>query len=233
MKRFIYIWCAALAVSAPALAQETPLAAERSFASDETIAQAPQQEERETLADASAGEVSRPLADVLWDEANTAYINGDYDTAARTYEQLLAEGLVSGKLYYNLANACFKQERLGAAILYYRRALRAAPGNGDIRHNLGVAETRTKDNIEKIPEFFLVSWMRGVRQTMSCGAWTLLSLAALVGALALFLLYLLARRLSLRKIGFYGTLAAGAVFVCATCFAAGERRGCSIVRRPW
>ena len=167
---------------------------------------------------------SEPAADELWDAANTAYINGDFRTAAETYERLLAQGAVSGKLYYNLANACFKEDRLGKAILYYRRALRLTPGNGDIRYNLGVAEARTKDHIEKIPEFFFVVWMRGVRQIMSGSAWTALSLAALVCALALFLLYLLAQRLPVRKAGFYGTLAAAVVFVCATCFAAAERR---------
>ncbi len=167
---------------------------------------------------------SEPAADELWDAANTAYINGDFRTAAETYERLLAQGAVSAKLYYNLANACFKEERLGKAILFYRRALRAAPGNSDVRYNLSVAEARTKDHIEKIPEFFFVAWMRGVRQSMSGSAWTFLSLAALVCALASFLLYLLARRLPLRKAGFYGTLAAAAVFIGATCFAASERR---------
>ncbi|MCM1150769.1 MAG: tetratricopeptide repeat protein [Alistipes sp.] len=171
---------------------------------------------------AAAAETSTP--DGLWDQANTAYINGDYRAAADAYRQLLAQGTVSVKLYYNLANACFKQDRLAEAILYYRRALRLAPGNDDIRYNLSVAEARTKDNIERIPEFFLAAWMRAIRQTMSCTAWTVLSLLFLVCMLALALLYLLARRLSLRKTGFYGTLAAALLFACTTWFAAAERR---------
>ena len=226
MKRFIVIGCAVLAVVASARAQEMPLAASEPTAQSRQEA-AVSENDGGTFAETGipAAETARPQHEVLWDRANTAYINGDYATAAETYEQLLAEGLVSGKLYYNLANACFKQERLGKAILFYRRALRSAPGNSDIRHNLGVAEARTKDEIEKIPEFFFAAWMRGVRQTMSCRAWTLLSLAALIGALALLLVYLLGRRLSLRKIGFYGTLVAAAIFVAATSFAAAARRG--------
>ena len=51
--------------------------------------------------------------------------------------------------------------------------------------------------------------------------WGLLALAV---ALALFLLYLLAPRLSLRKAGFYGTMVAALLFVATTWFAAGERR---------
>ena len=160
----------------------------------------------------------------LWDRANTAYINEDYHAATEIYKEILARGVSSMKLYYNLGNACFKEGELGEAILYYHRALRLAPGNDDIRYNLGVAEARTKDNIEQIPEFFLTEWFRSVRHMMSCTAWSVFSLVALVAALALSLLYLLARRLSLRKGGFYGTLVALLLFVVTTWFAWGERR---------
>lgn len=162
--------------------------------------------------------------DQLWDRANTAYINEDYHAATEIYKEILARGVSSMKLYYNLGNACFKEGELGEAILYYHRALRLAPGNDDIRYNLGVAEARTKDNIEQIPEFFLTEWFRSVRHMMSCTAWSIFSLVALVAALALSLLYLLARRLSLRKGGFYGTLVALLLFVVTTWFAWGERR---------
>lgn len=160
----------------------------------------------------------------LWDEANTAYINGDFHGAAAAYEEILGRGLASVKLYYNLGNAYFKEDRLGKAILYYHRALRMAPGNDDIRYNLGVAEARTKDNIEDIPEFFFVTWMRDMRHLMSCGAWTVLSLLMLAGALSLLLVYLLAQRLSMRKTGFYGTLVAALLFFLTTWCALGERR---------
>lgn len=170
---------------------------------------------------AAAGEAT---PDQLWDRANTAYINGDYHTATEIYKEILARGLSSMKLYYNLGNACFKEGQLGESILYYHRAQRLAPGNDDIRYNLGVAEARTKDNIEQIPEFFLTGWIRSIRHLMSCTAWSIFSLVALVAALALSLLYLLARRIALRKGGFYGTLVALLLFVVTTWFALGERR---------
>lgn len=216
MKRFAIMCCAVLAAWTPVLAQEEPSAAVG--ASVETPAAV-------VAGEAAVSQEAAPAShDSLWDRANTAYINGDFRAAAEAYEALLADGLISVKLYYNLANACFKEERLGEAILFYRRALRLAPGNGDVRYNLGVAEARTKDNIERIPEFFFVGWMRGVRHTMGGTAWTLLSLFFLAGALALFLLYLLAQRLSLRKTGFYGTLAAAVLFVVTMSFAASSRR---------
>ena len=186
------------------------------------------QEGAATLAQPAVTAAPEPAAEAspeqLWDRANTAYINGDFHAAAEFYEQILARGLSSMKLYYNLANACFKEGRLGKSILFYHRALRLAPGNDDIRHNLSVAEARTKDNIEDIPEFFFVTWMREARHTMSCTAWSILSLVLLACALALFLVYLLAQRLSLRKAGFYGTVVAVLLCMLTTWFALGERR---------
>ena len=186
------------------------------------------QESADSLTQSAVQPVTQPAAEVspdqLWDRANTAYINGDYHAAAEAYEQILSRGLSSMKLYYNLANAYFKEGRLGKSILFYHRALRLAPGNDDIRYNLSVAEARTKDNIEQIPEFFLTEWFRDVRHMMSCTVWSLISLGALVGALMLFLLYLLAQRLSMRKVGFYGTLVAVVVFMLTSWFAMGERR---------
>lgn len=160
----------------------------------------------------------------LWEHANAAYVDGDYRTAAEIYRRILHGGRASVKLYYNLANACFKEGRLGEAVLYYHRALRLAPGNDDVRYNLGVAEAMTKDKIEEIPEFFLAAWLRTLRRTMGCTAWSVLSLVALAAMLGSILLYLLSQRLVWRKTGFYGTLVALLVVVVTMWFAVVERR---------
>lgn len=161
--------------------------------------------------------------DALWDRANTAYLRSDYRCAIRDYEAILNRGFRSAKLYYNLGNACFKDDRLGEAILNYRRARLLAPGDEDIRYNLSVAESRTKDRIETIPEFFLEGWMRTLRNLLSGTAWTMLSLVLLALTFLCALFYLLAGRLTLRKGGFYGMTACLALFVVATLFAAADR----------
>lgn len=175
-------------------------------------------------APAAGVEIQQQGDDALWDEANTAYINGDYASAEQQYVAILNRGMESAKLYYNLANAEFKLGKTAEAILYYHRALRLAPGNDDIRYNLSVAEARTKDTIESIPEFFMATWLRSLHHLMSSGSWTVLSLVLLVAALSLCLVYLLAQRLSLRKTGFYGTLLSLLLFVVTTWFAVAERR---------
>lgn len=159
----------------------------------------------------------------LWDEANTAYLRSDFVTAARIYNQILERGESSAKLYYNLANAYFKSERLGEAILNYHRALRLNPGDEDTRYNLAVAEKMTIDRIERIPEFFLKGWIRSVRTLLSGTAWTILSFIALAATLGCCLFYLLSQRLALRKAGFYGTLCALLLFILCTSFASADR----------
>ena len=152
----------------------------------------------------TAGGNSLAAVEQVWDAANTAYINSDYHRAIDAYRQLILRGYASDKLYYNLANAYFKVGRYGKAILYYNRALRLAPGDADIRYNLDVANTFTKDKIAVVPEFFLKGWVRSVRMSLGCTAWSVVSLAALALLFALVLLYLLAGRLAWRKAGFYG-----------------------------
>ena len=196
-----------------------PLAGRAQSDTDPVADEAAQTEEA-----AVAAEAGTRNADLLWELANADYRNGNYAAAAAAYEQLLAEGLSSAKLYYNLGNACFKENRLGEAILYYHRALRLDPGDEDTRYNLRVAEARTKDKIEQVPEFFLAQWLRSIRRTMSCTAWSILSLLALAAALGLFLFYLLSQRLSWRRTGLYGALVAALLFLLTTGFALGERR---------
>ncbi len=162
-------------------------------------------------------------SDVLWQTANTAYNSGDYAQAEACYTRILEQGLHSASLYYNLANAHFKQNELGKALLYYNRALRLRPNDEDIRHNLEYAKQSTKDSIEEIPEFFLKTWIKSLRGALSCTAWSILSLVMLATALAFGLIYMLAQRMSLRKTGFYLMSVTALLFVVTTAFAWSER----------
>ena len=158
-----------------------------------------------------------------WEAGNRAYIEGNYDKAIEEYTAILNGGEYSMKLYYNLANAYFKAGAMGKAILYYNKALRIAPSQEDIRHNLALAEAQTKDRIAVIPEFFLNRWLRTMRNSMSCTAWSILSLVWLGVMLAFGLLFLLASRIRWRKMGFYGALCAFMLFVATTSFAISSR----------
>lgn len=160
----------------------------------------------------------------LWDMANTAYYHKNYSEALSLYEEILAQGNSSAKLYYNLGNASFKAGELGRAILYYHRSLRLNPADEDTRYNLSVAESHTTDRIEQIPEFFLNGWMRQLRASMSGTAWSVLSLVMLTLTLCGVLVFLLSSPLAVRKWGFFSTLLTALLFVSCALFAISDRK---------
>ena len=167
--------------------------------------------------------MAQPTSAERWEMGNKAYMDGAYDKAVEEFSAILEGGEYSMELYYNLANAYFKMEKIGKAILYYNKALRIAPSQEDVLHNLAIAETRTKDKITAVPEFFLHRWMRVVRNSVSCNAWGALSLLFFALILTFALLFLLASRLGVRKAGFYGALCSMLLFVATTAFAISSR----------
>jgi len=73
--------------------------------------------------------------DRLFSRGNDYYEKGEYDKAIEAYKKILAGGNESGALYFNLANAYFKSNRLGKAILNYERARRLLPRDADLAGN--------------------------------------------------------------------------------------------------
>ena len=81
----------------------------------------------------------------LYNEANGLYRQKNYAEARQAYLQVAATGVRDSRLFYNLGNACFKADRLGEAILWYERALKLDPRDGDIRANLAFANQAKED----------------------------------------------------------------------------------------
>jgi tetratricopeptide (TPR) repeat protein len=70
---------------------------------------------------------------------NDAYFHGHFPEAVEAYEQVVALGVRSADLYYNLGNAYFKAGQLGPAIYNYERALELDPQQDDVQFNLKTA----------------------------------------------------------------------------------------------
>ena len=138
-------------------------------------------------------------------EADSAYLDGNYQKAVAIYSELLKQG-VSPELYYNLGNCYYRLEEPTQAILAYERALVLAPGDADIRFNLQMARTQTVDKIVPESEMFITTWWRSLVNTMSADAWARLAIGALSLAIILLLIYLFTDPLWLRKVGFFGGL---------------------------
>jgi tetratricopeptide (TPR) repeat protein len=81
----------------------------------------------------------------LFIRANGLYGDGKYAEAATAYEQILAQGIESGAVQYNLGNAYLKAGDVGRAVLAYERARRLIPGDPDLAANLGFARESARD----------------------------------------------------------------------------------------
>ncbi|HWP81344.1 MAG TPA: tetratricopeptide repeat protein [Bacteroidota bacterium] len=98
---------------------------------------------------------------------NQFYREGRFAEAIAEYESIVGQGFTSAELCYNLGNAYYRTGKIGRAILFYERALRLSPGDPDIEHNLALANMRTVDRIEPLPELFFMGWIRGLTTVVS------------------------------------------------------------------
>lgn len=160
----------------------------------------------------------------IWDKANTAYINGNYNEAIELYSLIEEQGLSSEIFYFNLGNAHYKNNDIPRSILYYQKALLISPNNSDVLYNLKVAQSQIRDQIEEIPEFFLRRWSRSIATMLGCTGWSILSLVALSVLMIAVLLFLLGGAIRIRKIGFGIGLFALIIFWSSTLYALSERR---------
>jgi len=136
----------------------------------------------------------------LIEVGNQYYAAGDYQVASETYEQILASGLESHVLYYNLGNSYYKLNQISLAILNYERALLINPGDDDTKYNLSLANQLIADRIEPLPEFFLVKWWNALGNNLSGNAWALSAIFLFTTSLIFIFLFVIIRRQVFRRI---------------------------------
>lgn len=151
-------------------------------------------------------------------EADHAYIKGDYRQAIAGYQRLLRQTR-SADLYYNLGNAYYRSDSIAKAILAYERASFLSPGDKDIRFNLQFARSKTIDKLSPENEVVFTTWYRSVVNLASADTWAWISIVSLVSALSLLFVFLFVSRLAWRKIGFFGGVLFVVVFSLSTLFA--------------
>jgi len=84
----------------------------------------------------AAGTIGDTEAASHYNRAGALYRDGKYKEALEVYEQIIEQDIANPDLYYNAANAAYRSDSLGKAILYLERALRLAPSDEDILVNL-------------------------------------------------------------------------------------------------
>ncbi len=99
------------------------------------------------LSAAPASPPPAPSPSARFEAANRAYLSGDFEAAARGYQELLADGWQGPALYTNLGNAQFRIGRRGLAAASYSRALKLDPGDADARANLDLVRSLNVDQV--------------------------------------------------------------------------------------
>ncbi len=141
--------------------------------------------------------------DSLFKTGNRAYNQGLYDSALNVYGQILNQNQESAALYYNCANAYFKNNQLASAILYYEKAKKLSPNDEDIAYNLNIANSMIVDKIEKVPELFYKNWWNYFYNMFSADLWTYISIASWFILIFLVGLFILSKTRKTKKMAFY------------------------------
>lgn len=121
------------------------------------------------------------LAQKAFSAGNAAYEKGDFESAESQYRRAIDQGIADHKLYYNYANALFRQNKLGLAILYWEKAAKMMPDQPDIAHNLRFARARITDKSTEAPPNFLtrILWSVHSAYEINTGLWLAFGLFSL------------------------------------------------------
>lgn len=152
-------------------------------------------------------------------QADSAYINNDFANAVYLYEQILANQGESADIYYNLGNSYYKMEHIAKAIVNYEKALVLNPGNGDIRFNLELAQSKTVDKVTPMSEVFLVAWFKDLTNTMSEQGWAKTGITTFILMLLCLTLYFFSKKIALKKVGFISAVCLLLVCILSNVFA--------------
>ena len=130
----------------------------------------------------------------LFEKANSAYQNGNYEVAINTYQQILDSGQTSAELYYNLGNAHYKMNHVAPSIYFYEKALQLDPKDEDITNNIEFARNMAIDDIEEVEKTGMNQWINGLIATFSFSTWAVIAIVLSIGFVIFFLFYYFSAR---------------------------------------
>lgn len=130
----------------------------------------------------------------LYNNASALYKANQFAEAAAVYEKITAQGYRSAEVYYNLGNCYYKMQNTGKAILNYERALKLSPDDEDIIHNLKLAQLKTIDRVQPVPQLAIVTKWNNLLHSFSSKGWAVFALVLVWLSLILFAIYLFVSR---------------------------------------
>lgn len=150
--------------------------------------------------------------EALTQAADSAYSADNFALAEKIYTQILADHGSSAMLFYNLGNTCYRQGKLGMAIVNYERSLKLDPTNADTRANLEFVKSKITDRQIDSGSFLFSVW-ETVVMWFKADTWAWIALVLFALMLAGILTYLLSSVVLVKKICFFGGIII--MFLCA------------------
>lgn len=155
----------------------------------------------------------------LFENANQQYSKGNYDKAIELYKSILNNNVESSEVYFNLGNAYYKTNKIGWAILNYEKAKKLSPQDEDIETNLALANLKTEDKIDALPQLFIYNWLDNITDSMSEKSWSVLCIVVVIVSLVLFVIYFLSVTINTKKVFFYLASFSMVIAICLFFFA--------------
>lgn len=132
--------------------------------------------------------------------ADSAYIQGDFITAASLYGDIIENIGVNATVYMNLGNCWYQQDEIAKAILCYERAYLLDPSDDDVKFNLELARTKTVDKVNPKNQIFLTVWFKSIRSSLDVRQWSIVVIVLFAMTILGIGLLLFSRNYSVRKI---------------------------------
>lgn len=146
--------------------------------------------------------------EALFDSATADYNKGDFEAAAKKYQQILDQGMHSAALYYNLGNSYYKLNQIAPSIYYYEKALLLDPNDREIANNLAFARNMTLDDIEPLPQTGIAKLLEGITGGLTSDQWARVAIFLMFLFVALYLAYYFLRYTTQKRLAFILSLVA-------------------------
>ncbi|HMK06783.1 MAG TPA: tetratricopeptide repeat protein [Flavobacterium sp.] len=139
-----------------------------------------------------------------FESGNALYQKGNYEEAVSAYEGVLAGKKESAELYFNLANAYYKLNKVAPAIYNYEKALLLNPNDKEILNNLKFAQKLQIDEIKEVPKVGFGKLLRDFTALFDYNQWAWISVTFAFLFLSFFAGYYLSQTSSYKMLFFFG-----------------------------
>ncbi len=124
-------------------------------------------------------------AQSVFEAANKLFKENKFEAAAEAYEKQIANGKISAELFLNCGNAYYKANQTGKAILMYEKAAKLSPYDDDVQANLIIANKKTIDKVEHVPDFVLTKMWNLFCLKYTADTWGIMSVISFILSLAI------------------------------------------------